>query len=58
MQQETTFYEDLQKSEALDLRDNRSKRHNLALPLVGLNLAILRKRDGTLSSHRNMESTQ
>lgn len=59
MDQETTFYEDLQKSEDLDLRDNRGKRHNLALTLVGLILSILRKRDGTLSSmHRSMENNQ
>lgn len=59
MEQETTFYDDLQKSKDLDLRDNRGKRHNMALTLVGLILAILRKRDGTLSSmHRSMENNQ
>lgn len=59
MVQETTFYEDLQKSEDLDLRDNRGKRHNLGLVLTGLILALLRKRDGTLSSiYRSMNNTQ
>lgn len=59
MKQETTFYEDLQKSKDLDLRDNRGKRHNLCLVLMGLMLALLRKRDGGLSSiHRSMENNQ
>lgn len=59
MEQETTFYEDLQKCKALDLRDNRGKRHNLALVLLGLILAILRNRDGNLSSiHRCMENSK
>ena len=59
MKQETTFYEDLQTSKDLDLRDNRGKRRNLALALTGLILAILRKRDGTLSSlHRSMVNNQ
>jgi predicted transposase YbfD/YdcC len=55
MEQETTFYEDLQKCKGLDLRDNRGKQLNLALVLLGLILGLLRKRDGTLSSiHRSM----
>ena len=54
-EQETTFYEELQKCKDLDLRDNRGKRLNLALILIGLVLGLLRKRDGTLSSiHRSM----
>ena len=56
MKQETTFYEDLQKCKDIDLRDNRGKRRNLALVLTGLILAILRNRDGTLSSmHRSIK---
>lgn len=59
MKQETTFYDDLQKCKALDLRDNRGKRHNLALVLLGLILAILRNRDGNLSSiHRCMKNNK
>jgi predicted transposase YbfD/YdcC len=59
MEQETTFFEDLQKCKDLDLRDKRGKSCNLALTLTGLILAILRKRDGTLSSiHRSIEHTQ
>ncbi len=55
MEQETTFYEDLQKCKALDLRDKRGKRLDLALVLLGLILGLLRKRDGILSSiHRSM----
>jgi len=55
MEQETTFYEDLQKCKDLDLRDLRGRRLNLALVLLGLILGLLRKRDGTLSSiHRSM----
>lgn len=57
MKQETTFYEDLQKSKDLDLRDPRGKRHDLSLVLTGLIIALLRKRDGTLSSiYRSMEN--
>ncbi len=57
--QETTFYEELQNKEGLDLRDKRGKRHNLALVLLGVILALLRYRDGTLSSiHRSMENNQ
>ncbi len=48
-----SFFEKLQKSEGLDLRDNRGKRHNLAVILVGVTLAVLSNRDGCLSSiHR------
>lgn len=57
--QETTFYEELQKQPGLDLRDNRGKRHNLALVLLGVIIGLLRKRDGNLSSiHRSMENNQ
>lgn len=59
MRQETTFYKDLQKSEALDLRDNRGKRHDLSLVLTNLVVALLRRRDGTLSSiYRSMKNMQ
>jgi len=34
----------------LDLRDNRGKRHELAVILVGVTLAVLSNRDGSLSS--------
>lgn len=58
MQQETTFYEEVQKAEGLDLRDNRGKRHNLAFTLLGVIIGLLRKRDGNLSSiHRSMVNT-
>lgn len=56
--QETTFYEEVQKSEGLDLRDNRGKIHDLAFILLGVILGLLRKRDGNLSSiHRSMVNT-
>ena len=55
--QETTFYEELQKSETLDLRDNRGKKHDLSFVLLGLTIGLLRKRDGCLSSlHRSMKN--
>lgn len=58
MSQETTFYEELQKAEGLDLRDNRGKRHDLAFILLGVIIGLLRKRDGNLSSiHRSMVNT-
>lgn len=58
MKQETTFYEDLQKAEGLNLRDNRGKRHDLAFILLGVIIALLRKSDGNLSSiHRSMINT-
>lgn len=59
MEQETTFYEELQNHGFLDLRDNRGKRHDLALTLLGVILALLRYRDGTLSSiHRSLKNNQ
>jgi predicted transposase YbfD/YdcC len=36
----------------LDLRDNRAKRHDLAVVLVGVAMAVLSNRDGSLSSIR------
>lgn len=48
-----SFFQILQKAEGLDLRDNRGKRHDLAVILVGVTLAVLSNRDGCLSSiHR------
>lgn len=56
--QETTFYERLQNTEELDLRDNRGKRHDLAFILLGVLIGLLRNRDGHLSSiHRSMVNT-
>ena len=45
-----SFFEKLQNAEGLDLRDNRGKRHSLAIVLVGVTLALLSNRDGCLSS--------
>jgi predicted transposase YbfD/YdcC len=45
-----SFFEKLQNADGLDLRDNRGKRHDLAVVLVGVTLAILSNRDGSLSS--------
>lgn len=54
-EQETTFYEDIQNKEGLDLRDKRGKRHDLSFVLLGVVIGLLRKRDGQLSSiHRSM----
>ena len=39
--QETTFYEEVQKAEDLDLRDNRGKIHDLPFVLLGVILASL-----------------
>jgi len=57
MEQEKTFYEQLQEVEGLDLRDKRGTRLNLPLALLGLLIGLLRKRDGCLSSvHRSMKN--
>jgi hypothetical protein len=45
-----SFFEKLQNENSLDLRDNRGKRHDLAVVLVGVMLALLSNRDGNLSS--------
>lgn len=45
-----SFFEKLQNEKGLDLRDNRGKRHDLAIVLVGVMLALLSNRDGNLSS--------
>lgn len=50
-----SLFEKLQQAEGLDLRDNRGKRHELAVVLVGVTLALLSNRDGCLSSlHRHL----
>ncbi len=50
-----SFFQKLQQAEGLDLRDNRGKRHDLAVVLVGVTLAVLSGRDGCLSSiHRHL----
>jgi hypothetical protein len=52
-----SFLQKLQNTEGLDLRDNRGKRHDLAVVLMGVMLAILCNRDGNLSSiHRHMKN--
>lgn len=52
-----SFFEKLQRAEGLDLRDERGKRHELAVVLVGVTLAVLSHRDGHLSSiHRHIEN--
>lgn len=55
--QETTFYEEIQNIEGLDLRDNRGKVHDLGFILLSLIIGLLRNRDGNLSSiHRSMKN--
>ncbi len=41
-----SFFEKLQNEKGLDLRDARGKRHDLAVILVGVRLAVLSNRDG------------
>jgi hypothetical protein len=36
-----SFFEKLQNEKGLDLRDNRGKRHDLAVALIGVMLALL-----------------
>ncbi len=56
--QETTFYQELQNCEGLDLRDSRGKIHELSFVLLGLIIGLLRNRDGNLSSlHRSIVNT-
>ncbi len=45
-----SFFQKLQSVEGLDLRDNRGKRHDLVVVLVGVVIALLSNRDGNLSS--------
>ena len=52
-----SFFEKLQNADSLDLRDSRGKRHDLAVVLVGVILAVLSNRDGSLSSiQRHIEN--
>lgn len=52
-----SFFEKLQSVEGLDLRDNRGKRHQLAVVLAGVVIALLSNRDGNLSSlHRHLKN--
>ncbi|QHW01062.1 ISAs1 family transposase [Spirosoma endbachense] len=51
----TTFFQLLDQTPGLDGRDNRGKKHSIALVLTGLTLALCCGRDGKLSSlHRHM----
>jgi hypothetical protein len=51
----TTFFQLLEQTPDLDFRDNRGKRHSLALVLTGLVIALCCGRDGSLSRlHRHM----
>ncbi len=51
-----TLFDKLQNAEGLDLRDNRGKRHDLAVVLLGVMIAVLSNRDGNLSKiHRHLE---
>lgn len=51
----TTFFQLLETTPELDGRDNRGKRHSLALVLTGLVAALCCGRDGSLSRlHRHM----
>jgi len=52
-----SFFEKLQNARGLDLRDNRGKRHDLAVVLVSVIIALLSNRDGNLSSiHRHIQN--
>ncbi len=56
--QDSTFFENLQTNAGLDLRDIRGSRLSLPLFLTGLTIALLRNKDGNLSSiHRSMKNT-
>jgi hypothetical protein len=46
----TTFYLELKGLSDLDKRDNRGKRQDMSMILLGLTLALLSNRDGNLSS--------
>lgn len=51
----TTFFQLLDQTPDLDMRDNRGKRHSVALVLTGLVAALCCGRDGNLSRlHRHM----
>jgi len=40
-----SFFEKLQNCDGLDLRDSRGKRHDLAVVLLGVAIAVLSNRD-------------
>ena len=51
-----SFFAKLQHAEGLDLRDKRGKKHDLGVVLLGVMMALLSHRDGSLSSiHRHMQ---
>lgn len=51
----TAFYQLLNQTAELDSRDNRGKKHTIALVLTGLTCALCCGRDGSLSTlHRHM----
>jgi len=53
----TTFFQTLQQTPGLDTRDNRGKKHSIALVINGVVLALCCGRDGNLSSlHRHLVS--
>ena len=53
----TTFFQTLQQTPGLDTRDNRGKKHCIALVLTGVVLALCCGRDGNLSTlHRHIVS--
>jgi hypothetical protein len=57
--QSNSFFLALQYTQALDLRDNRGKTHNMSLVLCGLIFSLLRGKDGNLSAiHRSMKKKQ
>jgi len=45
-----SFFEKLQSTKSLDLRDKRGRKHDLAVILTGVTAALLANRDGCLSS--------
>ncbi len=52
-----TFFEALQTTPEIDMRDNRGKTHNLPLILLEFVCALLCNRDGNQSSiHRHMQA--
>lgn len=54
----TSLYTQIKMSTTIDLRDNRGKKHCLAFVLLGVMLALLRNKDGNLSSiHRAIKNT-
>lgn len=59
MTESSTFFEQIKNCVGLDVRDARGKKHCLALVLTGIKIALLRDRDGCLSSiHRSMKNKQ